>query len=44
MKNGLDSIKLDEEGVPTNEDVLTGCTISVKDMLDAADAAVKAAK
>lgn len=44
VKNGLDSIKLDEEGVPTNEDVLTGCTISVKDMLDAADPAVKAAK
>lgn len=44
VKNGLDKVELDEAGKPKNEDVLTGCTISVKDMLDAANKAVENAK
>lgn len=44
VKNGVDKIQLDDEGKPTNEDVLTGCTISVKEMLDATNKAIENAK
>lgn len=44
VKNGVDKIELDDEGKPTNEDVLTGCTISVKEMLDATNKAIESAK
>lgn len=44
VKNGLDSVKLDESGYPTNNDVLTGCTINVKGMMDAAALAKDNAK
>lgn len=35
-KNGLDKVKLNEKGYPANDDVLAGCTINVKNMMDAA--------
>lgn len=40
-ENGVDGIELDEAGKATNEDVLSGCTISIKGMIDAIDDAQK---
>lgn len=34
-KNGIDKLQLDDEGKATNEDVLTGCTISIDKFLKA---------
>lgn len=44
VKNGLDKVKLNEKGYPVNNDVLAGCTIIVKDMMDAANTAKDNAK
>lgn len=44
VKNGVDNIKLNDEGKATNEDVLTGCTINIKPYVEAAKAAIEDAK
>lgn len=44
VKNGVDNIKLSDEGKATNEDVLTGCTINIKPYVEAAKAAIEDAK
>lgn len=43
-ENGVDAIKLNNEGKATNEDLVTGCTISISDMVDAVKEAQKNAK
>lgn len=43
-KNGIDKVKVDAEGKPTENDVKTGVTISVTTLLDAAKAAQTNAK
>lgn len=43
-ENGVDAIKLNNEGKATNEDLVTGCTISISDMVDAVKVAQKNAK
>lgn len=43
-ENGLDKVELNSKGYPTNEDVLTGCTMNIKNMIDAANAAKDKAK
>lgn len=35
LENGVDSIKLNDEGKAENEDLKSGCTISIKNMVDA---------
>ena len=43
--NGLDSVKIDEAtGKATNDDVLSGCTIAVSNLVDTAKAAADNAK
>ncbi|MGM9913031.1 lipoprotein [Floccifex sp.] len=37
--NGVDGIELDSEGKATNEDVLAGCTINIKDVIVAYNSA-----
>lgn len=44
VQNGVDSIKVDEEGKPENEDILTSCTISVDKLLEAVKEAKANAK
>lgn len=44
VENGVDNIKLSDEGKATNEDVLTGCTINIKPYVEAAKAAIEDAK
>lgn len=44
VKNGLEAVTLGEDGKATNEDVLTGCTVNLKDIMAAAEAAVEDAK
>ncbi len=44
VKHGLDKIQLSEDGKATNEDVLTSCTMSIKDVIAAAKSAVETAK
>lgn len=44
VKNGLDKVKLDDKGYPKNDDVLAGCTINIKNMMDAANSAKENAK
>lgn len=39
MENGVDAVKMDEKGYPTNEDLLAGCSINVKNFVDAVKAA-----
>ncbi len=42
VENGIDSVKLTAEGYAADDDVLAGCTINIKSMMDAAkDAAAK---
>lgn len=43
-ENGLDGIEMDEEGKPTNEDILTGCTMNIKPYVEAMKAAKDNAK
>lgn len=43
-ENSVDAIKLNNEGKATNEDLVTGCTISISDMVDAVKEAQKNAK
>ena len=43
-ENGVDAIKLNNEGKATNEDLVTGSTISISDMVDAVKEAQKNAK
>lgn len=43
-ENGLDGITMDEEGKPTNEDILTGCTMNIKPYVEAMKAAKDNAK
>lgn len=43
-ENGVDAIKLNNEGKATNEDLVTGCTISISDMVDAVKEAQTNAK
>ena len=35
LENGVDSIKMNDEGYAENEDLKTGCTISIKNMVEA---------
>lgn len=35
LKNGIDSVKLDSEGYPENEDLKSECTISLSTIMDA---------
>lgn len=44
VKNGIDKIELTDEGKPKNEDVLTGCTMAIDNVLLAAKGAIEAAK
>lgn len=44
VKNGVDAVKVNAEGYPTEDDVLTGCTMNVQAYLDTAKEAVKNAK
>lgn len=44
VENNTTEIELDETGKAVSEDVLSGCTIGIKDIVDAASQAVKAAK
>lgn len=39
MENGVDSVKLDSEGYAENEDVKSGCTINLTDIMKAVDEA-----
>lgn len=39
VKNGIDKVELTEKGTPKNDDVLAGCTINIKTMMDTATAA-----
>ena len=43
-KNGLDKVEMNEAGYPVNDDVLAGCTINVKSLMDAAKNAKDNAK
>lgn len=43
-KNGLEKVKLNDAGYPANDDVLAGCTINVKNLMDAANKAKDSAK
>lgn len=44
VENNTTEIELDETGKAVSEDVLSGCTIGIKDIVEAAEQAVKAAK
>lgn len=46
VKNGIDKVGelTAEEGKPTNPDVLTGCTMGIKDYITSTEEAVKNAK
>lgn len=44
VKNGVDGIELGDDGKATNEDVLAGCTISIKPYVEAVKAAKDNAK
>lgn len=44
VKNGIDKIQLAEDGTAKNEDVLTSCTVQIKDVMYAATIAIEAAK
>lgn len=43
-ENGLDKVVLDDAGYAANDDVLAGCTINVKNLIDAANNAKENAK
>ena len=43
-KNGLDKVEMNDAGYPVNDDVLAGCTINVKNLMDAAKNAKDNAK
>ena len=43
-KNGLDKVEMNEAGYTVNDDVLAGCTINVKSLMDAAKNAKDNAK
>lgn len=43
-KNGLDKVVLTDEGKAKNDDVLAGCTINIKNVMDTASKAKDAAK
>lgn len=44
VKKGLDQVVLDEKGYAKNDDVLSGCTINIKSLIDTANEAVKNAE
>lgn len=44
VENNTTEIEVDENGKAVSEDVLSGCTVGIKDIVDAASQAVKAAK
>ena len=44
VENNTTEIEMDENGKAVSEDVLSGCTIGIKDIVEAANQAVKAAK
>lgn len=44
VKNGIDSVEVNEKGYPSNNDVLSGCTMNVKNLIDTAKEAEKNAK
>lgn len=39
VENGIDSVKLDADGYAEEEDVKSGCTINLKDIMEAVDEA-----
>lgn len=39
MENGVDAVKLDDKGYAENEDVKSGCTINLTDIMKAVDEA-----
>lgn len=43
-KKGLDQLTLDEKGYAKNDDVLSGCTINLKTLMETANEALKNAK
>ena len=43
VENNTTEIEMDENGKAVSEDVLSGCTIGIKDIVEAANQAVKAA-
>lgn len=43
-KNGLDKVELKEDGTAKNDDVLAGCTISLTNLMEAANQAKENAK
>ena len=44
VKNGVDAVELDEAGYPKNDDVKSGCTINIKNIMDTVKAADANAK
>lgn len=44
VEKGVDNIHVNDEGKPTDADVLTGTTVTIKDLLEATKEAVKNAK
>lgn len=44
VANGVDAIKIDEKGYPSEDDVKAGCTMKVNGYIEAVNNAVKAAK
>ena len=43
-KNGLDKVEMNDAGYPVNDDVLNGCTINIKNLMDAAKSAKDSAE
>lgn len=44
VKNGLDKVQINKEGIPTGNDVLAGCTMDIKLLMEAANKAKENAK
>lgn len=44
VENGVDAVTVGEDQKATNEDLLAGCTMAVKDYVDAVKAAIENAK
>ncbi|MEG0527285.1 hypothetical protein [Amedibacillus sp. YH-ame10] len=44
VKNGLDKVKLGDDGKATGDDILAGCTVSLTSVMEAANNAKEAAK